>query len=202
MVKEDTIKFITELKMTYLNFYKDISKEEYAMLVELWHEDFIDIPYKAVRLAFSQYKNSPNGKFPPVAGQIKDIIARMNPTQNVTPNEAYALVYKAICNSGYYENAKEEYNKLPSNIQRVISVERLMQLAKSEDEASLVTFEASFKREYVKALEEKKSFDALPLKQQENVLKLQNMTSNLFDSLVLGHKEKLLEVGCGTNEQN
>lgn len=202
MTREETKGFIASLTMTYPKYYPMLNEDNMRILIDLWHQSFENIPYKVVMLAFSQYINSKDSAFPPVAGQIKDIIARMNPTQDVTPNEAYALVYKAICNSGYYENAKEEYNKLPSNIQRVVSVERLMQLAKSEDEASLVTFEASFKREYTKALEEKKSFDALPIKQQENVLKLQNMTSNLFDSLVLGHKEKLLEVECDTVREN
>lgn len=192
MVKEDTIKFITELKMTYLNFYKDISKEEYAMLVELWHEDFIDIPYKVVRLAFSQYKNSKDSAFPPTSGALKTIIANMKPNQRMTPNEAYDLVYKAICDSTWH--SQEAYDNLPKELQRLTSPQRLKELATSEGDAKLVTFEASFKREYAKLIEEKKSFDALPVKQQENVLKLQNMTKDMFDAKVLGNTTNNLQL--------
>lgn len=192
MVKEETIKFITELKMTYLNFYKDISKDEYAMLVELWTEDFIDIPYKVVRLAFSQYKNSKDSTFPPTSGALKTIIANMKPTQRMTPNEAYTLVYKAICNSTY--NAQEEWSKLPKEIQGITSPERLRALATSESEASLVTFEASFKKEYQKAIEQIEQFEALPLKQQENLLKIQSMTKDMFDIKVLGNTTNNLQL--------
>lgn len=188
MVREETIKFISALTITYINFYKELSKEQYDMLIDLWHQNFEDIPYKIVMLAFNQYINSQDGKYPPVAWQLKEIIQRMDPQQEMSSNEAYALVYKAICNSSYYDNAVYEYNKLPKEIQKITSVDRLMQLARSENEASLVTFEASFKKDYKEVIKNKKEFEALPVKQQENVLKLQAMAKDLFESAVLGHK--------------
>lgn len=191
MVKEETIKFIAGLRTVYPNSYKDLDKTQLAVLIDLWTEDFATIPYGVVMLAFSQYRNSNKSGFPPVASQLKEIISKMSSEENLSPNEAYGKVYKAICNSSYYDNAIEEYNKLPSTIQKVVSVDRLMQLAKSEDNASLVTFEASFKREYEKALQDKKDFEALPLKNQQNILKIRNLTKDMFNNVVLGNKENI-----------
>lgn len=189
MVKEETIQFIAALKITYLNAYKDLSKQEYELLIDMWQQDFEDIPYKVVMLAFNQYKNSPDSCFPPTAGQLKKIILNMKPEKEICANEAYNLVYKAICNSTYH--AEEEWNKLPDEIKSIVSPERLKSLATASSEASLVTFEASFKRDYDKAVKEKHEFQALPLSQQNNLLKLKNMTNEMFNSAVLGNKNNL-----------
>ena len=45
--------------------------------------------------------------------------------------------------------------------------------------------------EYEKALQDKKDFEALPLKNQQNILKIRNLTKDMFNNVVLGNKENI-----------
>jgi len=98
-----------------------------AQAVALWYELLKDYPYKAVYEATLQcFRES---KFAPMPSDIIENIRRRYGKED-RPNamEAWSLVYKAICNSGYH--AVEEFEKLPELVQKAVgSPENLKEMA-------------------------------------------------------------------------
>lgn len=178
MNKEETIKFITALDVMYPNTFKDFDINKKRLLIDMWQSSLQDFNYEICFNALQQYVNSNTSGFVPTPANIISNINKIKPKNELSSNDAYGLVYKAICNSSY--NSQEEWNKLPSEIQKIVSAERLRQLAKAESDAELVSFQASFKRDYEKKVQEQKEFDALPIKNQENILRLQNEIKNIM----------------------
>ena len=82
----------------------------------------------------------------PKVGQIIDAIEKTKaPALNA--NEAWALVYKAICNSLY--NADAEFNKLPPLVQKAVgNPANLKEYAQMDIEDVQVTVKAHFKSVY------------------------------------------------------
>lgn len=90
--------------------------------IEIWWEIFKEYETEVFRDAVKRYIMT--GQFPPVPKNILDMISA-NITERL-PNgeEAWALVYKAICNSGYH--AQEEYDKLPRVIQKAVGTPHIL----------------------------------------------------------------------------
>lgn len=82
---------------------------------DVWYEMLKDLPYEQVSRALKRHMQS--NRFPPTIADL-----RMQPEEGEavypTATEAWAIVYKAICNSSYH--ADEEYAKLPPLLQRAV----------------------------------------------------------------------------------
>lgn len=81
----------------------------------VWYEMLKDLPYEQVSRALKRHMQS--NRFPPT---IADLRTQTEEGESVYPTatEAWAIVYKAICNSSYH--ADEEYAKLPPLLQRAV----------------------------------------------------------------------------------
>ena len=78
---------------------------------DMWFALLQDLPYKLANVAIQ--KHMLTEKFPPTPAEIREKAAQMIevPETEMSELEAWALVRKAIRNSGYH--AKEEFDKLP-----------------------------------------------------------------------------------------
>ena len=78
---------------------------------DMWFALLGDLPYKVANIAIQ--KHMLTEKFPPTPAEIREKAAQMieTPETEMSELEAWALVRKAIRNSGYH--AKEEFDKLP-----------------------------------------------------------------------------------------
>lgn len=94
---------------------------------DLWFRLLSDLDYQAASLATQKYMLT--GKFPPKPADIREGVAAMAPDGGeLTPQEAWGMVYRAICRSTYY--SEEEFEKLPRDVQRACgSASRLRELA-------------------------------------------------------------------------
>lgn len=83
---------------------------------DIWYDLLNDIPFEVCKAAV--YKYMATNKFPPTIADIRQIATEMATTESLNEGEAWALVYRAICNSGYH--ATEEFNKLPIECQKAV----------------------------------------------------------------------------------
>lgn len=119
MTKKDAAKILAVLKVAYPMGYRDMSVEDRKATVNLWAEMFQDESYAEVSAAVKQFIATDDRGFAPNIGQIKRILhSRQSPDNEMTPMEAAAILMQAISNSGYH--AKEEFEKLPPVLQRVV----------------------------------------------------------------------------------
>ena len=118
MTREDTIKILSVLRGAYPAFYRDITKQEAESTIALWESMFEEEPYELVGAAVKAFISGDGKGFPPAIGQIKEKIRQITQPEEMTEQEAWALVSKALRNSTY--GSKEEFAKLPPEIQAVV----------------------------------------------------------------------------------
>lgn len=83
---------------------------------DVWYELLKDIPYEVCQASIHKYMSI--NKFAPTIADIRGYATELMSPQMLNEGEAWALVYKAICNSGY--KAREEFEKLPEECQRAV----------------------------------------------------------------------------------
>ena len=161
MNREDTLKIMSVLKAAYPNYYKDMKKNEAEGIVALWTDMFQDEPYQLVAMAVKSHIATDTKGFPPHIGVIKDAIVKLHTAEELTEQEAWALVSAATRRSSYYST--EEYAKLPPVVQRIVgSPEQLKEWA-AMDTATLNSVVASnFQRSYKARAGHERELMALP----------------------------------------
>ena len=84
---------------------------------ETWYFLLKDIPYQILQVAVQMHVQS--CKFPPTIADLREAAAKIAPSdKEITDLEAWALVHKAICRSGYY--SEEEFEKLPPLVKKAV----------------------------------------------------------------------------------
>ena len=117
MTKDETKQILMRIDVAFPSW----KPKDLALLVEVWQETFADYPYQVVLMAVKSFIQSDRQGFAPSIGQIMGLIvdiSNMSKGEELTEMEAWALVGKALRNSAY--NAKEEFDKLPANVQRAV----------------------------------------------------------------------------------
>ena len=69
MTKEETTRVLALLKANYANVYKNITPEEAATIVNVWHMQFYKIPLSVVLMALQ--KSISSSPFPPTIAEIR-----------------------------------------------------------------------------------------------------------------------------------
>ena len=99
--------------------------------------------------------------FPPHIGAIKEAIVKLKTSDEMTELEAWALVNKATKNSTW--NAKEEFDKLPPVIQRLVgSPQQLRDWAAMPADTINSVVASNFQRSYKARAANEREFLALP----------------------------------------
>lgn len=161
MTREETIKILAVLRGAYPAFYRDITKQEAESTIALWMSMFDEEPYELVAAAVKAFIAGDGKGFPPAIGQIKERIRQITQTEEMTEQEAWALVSKAICNSTY--GSEEEFAKLPPEIQAVVhDPGQLRQWAMSPADSVETVIASNFMRSFKAKQKVNREFTALP----------------------------------------
>lgn len=161
MTREDTIKVLTILRGAYPGFYRDISKQEAEATIVLWASMFEEEPFELVGAAVKAFITADAKGFPPAIGQIKEKIRTITQPEEMTEQEAWALVSKAIGRSTY--GSVEEFAKLPPEVQAVVhDPGQLRQWAMSEADEVETVIASNFMRSYRAKQKATKEYLALP----------------------------------------
>lgn len=161
MNREDTIKILSVLRGAYPAFYRDITKQEAESTIALWESMFDEEPYELVGAAVKAFISGDGKGFPPAIGQIKERIRLITTPEEMTEQEAWSLVSKALRNSTY--GSEEEFAKLPPEVQAVVhDPGQLRQWARSPADEVETVIASNFMRSFRAKQKATKEYLALP----------------------------------------
>lgn len=121
--------------------------------IRVWYELLRDIPYPAASEAVKHYVMTE--KFPPTPAGIRERVADMVETQEMSELEAWDRAYRAIKRGIYHSD--EEFEKLPPAVQDAVgSPKSLRDWAMMDSSAIESTVQANFYKAYRTVLKRRK----------------------------------------------
>ena len=183
MQREEIIMILKILEDTYDVKITDIS-------MEVWYVALKDFSCQDVQNATFEYIRT--GKYKPKPADIIDlIIARKAPQkpEEISAQEAWALVYKAMCNSNY--NSVAEFEKLPEMVQKAVGSPDNLRSQAGDGNFNLGVAQSNFIRAYNTLLERKDNDYAMRIEAvKRGELSLEQFTA---DALEEKSGQKLIE---------
>ena len=169
MTREETIKILSVLRGAYPAFYRDITKQEAESTIGLWESMFEEEPYELVGAAVKAFISGDGKGFPPAIGQIKERIRQITQPNEMTEQEAWAIVSKAVQRSTY--GSVEEFAKLPPEIQAVVhDPGQLRQWAMGSADDLETVIASNFMRSFRAKQKSIKEYMALPTEVKQMML--------------------------------
>lgn len=161
MTKKETAKIIAILQVNYPDNFKDKSDAVFMATVDLWEKAFVDDDYSVVSAAVLAHIVTDTNRFMPPIGVIKAKIAELMKREEMTEQEAWSLVAKALSNSTY--GSTEEYAKLPPVVKRAVgSPSQLREWAMMDTDTVQSVVASNFQRSYRIAVQREKDWEKLP----------------------------------------
>lgn len=161
MNQTETLKIMAVLRGAYPAFYRDMSRKEAESVVALWAEMFAEDDVAIVAAAVKALIATDDKGFPPHIGAVKAKVRQITQPSGMTPQEAWNLVAKAIRNSAY--DSREEYDRLPREIQRLVgSPNQLRDWALMDSETVHSVVASNFQRSFAARQKADNDFKALP----------------------------------------
>lgn len=178
MNRVETAEILSVLKAAYPQFYSNIGSAEANKIVSLWAEMFEDEPLRDVALAVKSMLASRTSTFPPNIGEVKAQLVKMRAPNEMTAQEAWNLVAKAIRNGVY--GSQEEFQKLPKNVQRLVgSPQQIREWALMEADTVSSVIASNFQRSYNVRQQSDKEYAALPSS-------VKQLVTGIADRLAMG----------------
>ena len=198
MTKEEVYKLIFVVRAVWIKTYEKFGQNDFDNMAIGWHMALEDYSYQEISLALKAYVKSNDTGFPPVPAQLIAYTRQSNPTSDLTSNEAWAIVYKAICNSNY--NAEAEFEKLPELCKKAIgSAASLRELAQMDIDTVQSVEGSHFKRNYENLVKQKAEYEKIP---QSIRQELESLTQIRGDAMRIGERNEYKdhESACGAND--
>lgn len=185
------------------NCFQNFRPSNIAETTDVWGMMLSDYTYQQISVALKSYILSDTSGFAPTIGQLVDMVHSVSKPQELNEMEAWALVSKAVRNSGY--RYTEEFLKLPVIIQRAIGTPEQLHIWATDEEYNETVVMSNFQRSYRLVLMQKDESAKLPTEAQnllsnnENPARIEmqgriNQLSAAFEEksklLIEGSKEK------------
>lgn len=155
MTFEETGKILDILSGAYSNFQGGENT------LRVWYDIFGGYDARLVAAAVKSFMSSDEKGFPPVPGQIMGKLRLITERGPDTELEAWGKVLKAISRGIY--NAKEDFERFPEEIQRIVgSPSQLREWAMMDSDTVQSVVASNFQRSYRAKMKQKAEFDALP----------------------------------------
>lgn len=160
MTIEDAYKVIVTLKAVYNAAFSKYSTQDFDNLAAAWAACLEDYDYKTVSMGVKAYMTTNPSQFPPVPAQIIQEVQNLHPQQQLNANEAWALVYKAVCNSTY--NAQREFERLPETVQKAVGSADTLRAWAMDDDFNFGVEQSHFVKAYNIVQEREQKTERLP----------------------------------------
>ena len=161
MTRQETGIIMDILTTAYPAFYNGRNAPDMRMTVNLWAEMFAEDDVKIVAAAVKALIATDDKGFPPHVGAVKNRIRQISNPDEMTEQEAWALISKAL-RDGYY-NAEAEFAKLPPLVQDVVHDPRQLREWSMMDESTVQSVVASnVQRSFRAKAQSRRDFEALP----------------------------------------
>lgn len=161
MNRKEVLQTLSVLKAAYPHSFRDMTKLDGEALINLWTRQFADEDSTAVQVAVENLIATRTTGFSPTVGEIKDQLHRLRTVDGINEAQAWALVEKA-CRRGLY-NAREEYEKLPPDVQAAVGgPEQLKAWAAMDSDTVNSVIASNFRRTYRTVQEREKENALMP----------------------------------------
>lgn len=161
MTRQETGIIMDILATAYPRFYAGQDAPDPEKAVALWAEMFAEDDVAVVAAAVKALIATDDKGFPPHIGAVKAKVRQITQPSGMTPQEAWNLVAKAIRNSAY--DSREEYDKLPKDIQRLVgSPNQLRDWALMDSDTVHSVVASNFQRSFSTRQKADNDFKALP----------------------------------------
>lgn len=161
MDRVDVLRIMGVLKAAYPAYYREMGAKEANNIVALWEEMFREDDPQVVALAVKAHIANDKKGFPPHIGAIKEAMVKITTPEEMTEQEAWALVAEAVRNGTY--GAEKEFEALPPVVQRLVGSPRQLREWAVTDSHELQTVVASnFQRSYRARAAHEREYLALP----------------------------------------
>ena len=161
MTRQETGIIMDILTTAYPAFYNGRNAPDMRMTVNLWAEMFAEDDVKIVAAAVKALIATDDKGFPPHIGAVKGRIRQISNPDEMTEQEAWTRIAKALRNSSY--NAEEEFSKLPPILQDVVHAPQQLREWARMDEATVQSVVASnLQRSFRAKAQSRRDFEALP----------------------------------------
>lgn len=171
MTKKEMAEIITIMQSNYPDDFRGMSDKAMNAKINLWFMQFRDDEYMEVLAAVMAHIATDTNRFMPPVGVIKAKLTEIRLPEEMTPQEAWALVDKATRNSTW--NSGEEFAKLPPVVQRLVGSPMQLQEWAAMDTSTLQSVVASnFQRSYKVRAAKEREFLALPSAVQQTMTQI------------------------------
>lgn len=161
MTRQETGIIMDILATAYPRFYAGPDAPDPEKAVALWAEMFAEDDVAVVAAAVKALIATDDKGFPPHIGAVKAKVRQITQPSGMTPQEAWNLVAKAIRNSAY--ESREEYDKLPREVQRLVgSPNQLRDWALMDSDTVNSVVASNFQRSFSIRQKADNDFKALP----------------------------------------
>lgn len=147
MTKEDAVGILALLELGYPNFAAKMDDKRKAQTATMWAEAFQNDDPRAVAMAVKAIIYAGDREFAPNIGQVRAKMQQLSAPDELTENEAWALVSRACCNGIY--GYKAEFEKLPPAVKAAVGrPEQLREWAMMDSETVQSVVASNFMRSY------------------------------------------------------
>lgn len=144
VTRDETIKILMVIQAAYPNY----KPQDKTIAVNVWTEMLSDVPYEKVNAALKAYIQTDKSGYAPSIGEIRSKIQEIFAKDATTDSEAWQIVWKAICCSGDYDRAVDNFNRFPTAVQRSVgSPGQLKEWARTEN-LNVEVVSSNFKKTY------------------------------------------------------
>lgn len=164
MTKNETVQIMAIITAAYPRFYDKQTETDKVAALRLWYRHFGNVDYGTMLQAVDAVIST--NKFPPTISEINEKLdLLLSKDDEMSELEAWAIVRKALCNSGY--NYMEEYAKLPEPLRRIVGdAHQLHEWAMMDETTVNSVIASNFQRTYRARAEADKQRAYLPERRQ------------------------------------
>ena len=112
-------------------FYRDLKDGDIKAVANLWKIQFAEDSYKDVSLAVHTLISTRTDTFPPVIGEIKEVLRSITHPEEIPSGDAWDMVMKCIKRGTVH--AAEDWSNLPEDVRAAVSVDEIKRHAENED---------------------------------------------------------------------
>ena len=180
----DAKKIVASLLAAYTNY----RPPDIEAASKVWFETAEEYSYEQVNAGLKIYMQTDVKGFPPVPGQIIEIIHKLTEPQKLNEMEAWSLVSKAIRNSGY--NSVEEFAKLPPIVQKSVGLPSQLRTWALDKNYNEEVVSSNFIKCYQAELLREKELKKMPKEIRDMIA---NVNENSYSGQIEKERQKMIE---------
>lgn len=155
---KETYQIITFLRFSNPRFYPNAKEHEVEDIVNVWATMFENEDFEIVKQAVKAVVE--DTKYPPTIADIKEKIRLLQVPKSMSEMEAWGIVYKAICNSGY--DSENQFCKLPGIIQKIVATPKQLREWALTENLNMAVIQSNFMRSYKVMSDREEMISKLP----------------------------------------